>query len=147
MPDITLAALITRTSLGLGDLDINDHLNYACGVPLLGGEKRYRRNQATSAYQRGAVEISATLDDVIETVTVEVMGTSQSNLMANVTTLRDAFAQGSYQLKLTINGVQHTWACKRADEQYEISTGRLAARQLKWVFSVPRLPDAVAGAF
>jgi len=147
MTDITLVAKVTRTALGLADLDINDHLNYSCGIPMLGGEKRWKRNSISSAYQRGEVENSATLGDVIETVTVEVKGSSYANMMANVATLREAFGQGQYQLKLTIDGTQHTWACKRADEQYDIVSGRIASRQVKWTFSVPRLPDAVAGAF
>lgn len=147
MPDFTLAASITRTSLALGDLNLNDHINYAVSVPVLGGEGRWTRNLDSSAYMDGELEVNARLTNITETIGLEVYGADWAGVMANFGAALTAFKQARYNLTMTINGHTHTWRCQRADWAYEINSGRVAANQIKVAFSVPRSPLAVAGEF
>jgi len=147
MPDFTLAASVTRTSLALPDLDLNDHINYAISVPVLGGEGRWTRNLDSSAYMDGEIEINARLSNITETIGLEVTGANYAAVMANFGAALAAFKQASYTMTMTIAGHTHTWRCQRADWAYEINTGRVAANQIKLVLSVPRSPLAIAGEF
>jgi hypothetical protein len=147
MTDITLVVKVTRASLALADLDINDHINYSAGIPLLGGEMAWRRNTTTSAYMDGEVEVNAARPDIKETVTVEVRGANYAAIQTNIAALIAAFSQASYQLYISVNGSVHTWNCKRADWAYDYQSGRVAANAHKWTFTVPRSPVAAAGVF
>jgi hypothetical protein len=147
MTDFTLAASITRTSLGLGDLDLNDHVNFAISVPFLGGTGRYVRNLDSSAYMDGEIEINAHLPNITETVGLEVFGANYAAVMTNAGLALAAFKQAQYTLTVVIAGHTHTWRCQRADWSYEINTGRVSANQVKFQFDVPRSPLAVAGEF
>lgn len=147
MTDITLLGYVTRTALSLPDLDINDHVNFVLGVPLLGGAGKYDRNMVGSAYMDGTVTVNRKMPNITETITVEVRGGTWAEVMANVLTVKQAFTQGDYQLHITINGNYHAWQCEAADWSYDLQQGRIASLMPKFTFEVPRRPIPVAGQF
>jgi hypothetical protein len=147
MTDITLAGTITRTTLALADLDINDHLNFILGVPLLGGQGKYDRNKTGGSYMEGEVTVNRKMPNITEIVTVEVRGAAWSDVMANALLVRQAFTQDNFVLNITINGNAHSWQCEAADWSYDLSQGRIASGMPKFTFEVPRRPIALAGQF
>jgi hypothetical protein len=149
MPDLGLAVTVSRTALGLADLDINDHVAYRCAAQLLGGQVTWRRNQVTSPWVDGAVTVSRAREMVTEQLGVEVFGADATELEAHVTTLIQAFQQSSFTLTVTVESLAHGYACEAADINYaQFWNGpRLVARQAQLVFSVPRQPVPTAGVF
>jgi hypothetical protein len=147
MADLTVVANISRSLLALGDLNLNDYVNFTLATPILGGEEAWKRNSQGSAYMDGEVEVNASRGNITETIGVWVTGSTHANMMANVTTLKQAFNQATYELYLSINGTVHEWRCYRANSSYEFSTGLIASRKVKWTFQVPRNPVPITGGF
>lgn len=147
MTDITLAGLVTRTALSLSDLDINDHVNFILGVPMLGGQGRWTRNSQGGSYMDGEVTVNRRRPNIVENITVEVRGSDWTGVETNIAVLMAAFLQDSFQLKLTLNGTNHYYQCEAADWSYDLSTGRVASNMPKFTFEVPRRPIPVAGSF
>lgn len=148
MADITLAGSVTRTALGMGDLNINDYSAYFLGSALELGEDRWERSSTGGAHMLGEVTTARTKKNITRVVPIEVLGTSHANLEANITALKQAFNQDSYQLTLTYNGTTHTYAAEAADVSYPgWITGRITGRVVLVVFSVPCRPIPVAGGF
>lgn len=148
MADLTLAGSVTRSLLGLGDLNINDYTSYFLSAQMDFGEKRYQRNAQGSPYMRGEVTVNRTEKQRIRNIGVEVLGTSHANLESNLQALLDAFDQDSYNLTLTINGTTRTYVCEAAD--YSLPgwvSGRIVGRVVLVQFSVPTRPIPVAGSF
>lgn len=140
MADIALVATVSRASLGLPALAINDHLSYALAPGFLGASVVWKRNQASSAYLDGDVTVNRTRSNVVEPVVVEVMGVNQVALQNAVNDLIGAFIQDSFELSVTIGGVQHTYYCESADYQMTWVGHRFIAKQLQVSFQVPRRP-------
>jgi hypothetical protein len=149
MSDLTLAGSVTRTPLALADLNLNDWVNYYLSEELMGGEERWVRNTQGSAYMEGEVTVNRHRGNITEKVGVEVLGTSQAVLDANIATLKDAFYQDSFQMTLTINGSTHTYQCEAADLDNTMvwNKARHVGRIVLCVFSVPRRPIPIAGGY
>lgn len=149
MTDITLAGSVTRTSLALADLNINDYASYYLSQQLMGGEERWTRNLDSSAYMDGDLTLNRRRGNITERVGVEVLGSSQSVLDANVVVLKAAFYQDNFQMTLTMNSSTHTYQCEAADMDTAMvwNNGRQAGRTLLCVFSVPRRPIPLAGGY
>lgn len=156
MPELPLAVRLTRDWLGLGELDINDHLDYAVAGGdgnFLGTGVTYQRNLATSPFLDGAVEVSETREMVQEKIVLEVFGETVLDMLDKLKAARQAFTQKFYELKVgRDNGpdVEPTWwlryACTKADYQLGWTGPRVIAHQVQGVFTVPRQPKPLAGA-
>ena len=148
MPDLSLAVALTRTLLGLPDLDLNDHLNYYLSANALGAQQTFNRNQVASPFLDGAVTTFRTRAVVQQPVAVEVLGADHAEVTANVRALLDAACQDSYRLNVSVNGVAHAWACEAADYQVDWSAARLVACQALVSLSIPMQPEPlVAGSY
>lgn len=149
MSDLTLAGSVTRTSLAMADLNLNDFVNYYLSSQLMGGEERWTRNIDSSAYMDGELTLNRHRGNVTERVGVEVLGTSQAVLDANIATLKQAFYQDSFQMTLTINSSTHTYQCEAADLDTTMvwNNGRQVSRIVLCVFSVPRRPIPLVGSY
>jgi hypothetical protein len=147
--DLTLAGSVTRTALAMGDLNLNDYTSYYLSAQLMGGEERWTRNIDGSAYMDGEVTTNRHRGNITERVGVEVIGSSQSVLDANIAALKQAFFQDSFQMTLTINSSTHTYQCEAADMDSQMvwSSGRQVGRVVLCLFSVPRRPIPLVGSY
>lgn len=145
MPDITLAASVTRTQLGLGDLNINDHVSFYLATQLLGAQVQWNRQQVTSPFTDGAVTTQRFRQQVTEQVGVEVLAATAAEMQTNLAELLAAFCQDSYTLTLVVDGTTYAYRCEAADYQVAWTGPRFAARQGQVLFNVPRQPEPVSG--
>lgn len=147
MPDITLAATITRDNLEvpLLALDINDEDNYIVGRSLQIASVSYRRTTVTSPWVGGRFVTNSVVDSVESAIEVYVIGSSYGNLMTNLSTLLDAFTQPEFDLTLVIDGTTHTWTCEGADYEIGFITETIATRFMPTRFTFHRNPVPVAG--
>ena len=142
---LTVAATVTRTDLGLSTLNINDHVNYALGSQILGGTVSWERNQVNSPWVDGDITVSRRRPNVQESVQINVYGDNQTEMLANIKEITEAFSQNSYQMTVTLNGQVYRYQCESAD--YSVEWGvKMHSSQCMVMFSVPRRPIALAGA-
>ena len=147
MPELGMGAAVSRTALGLADLDINDHLAYYLTPAFLGGTVSWTRQQVTSPFIDGAVTTYRTRGVVSEQVGVEVLGADVAELNTNLAALLAAFTQDAFHLAVAIGDEDFEYACEAADYQVGWSGPRWLATQLQVVFTVPRQPVPIAGGF
>lgn len=147
MPDLDLAVAVTRTQLGLSELNICDHLNYyIAATQFLGGTMSWTKNQITSPYTDGAFTVNRTRGQVTEPVTVEVLGETDTDLQTNLATLINAFSQDSFVLLIGIGAANYQYQCEAADVQLARWTvSGMLFKQQQVVFQVPRQPVAILG--
>ena len=146
MTTLTLSVLVSRESLTLSDLQINDHSNYiVAGPEFLGGTVAWDKTRVSSPYMDGDVITHMRKGNVQEQVVVEVLGTDIGDLKTNLKVLVDAFSQMSYLLKVSINSEEVQYICEPADYKIVSSTPRYAAKQLQVGFTVTRLPYLFSG--
>ena len=148
MPELTLAAAVTRTELGLTDLDINDIATYELAKQLNNGTVSWRKEIAQSPFYEGRFVVHEVKDAVEMSLIVYVHGESYPVINTRVQTLLEAFTeQYSYDLKITVNGQQHTWTCERADYDVAFATETVNALKVPVQLTTMRHPSPVAGAF
>lgn len=142
---LTVAATVTRSSLGLSTLNINDHVNYQLGAQIMGGTVTWDRNTVSSPYVDGDVTVSRRRPNINETIQVNILASSQAVMLTNIKALAEAFCQDTYTLTITMSGQTYQYKCESAD--YSIEWGiKMHSDQCMMVFSVPRKPIALAGA-
>lgn len=147
MPDLGMSVSISRDSLSLTPLDINDHLSYYVTADSFGRQVQWSRQKAESPFIDGDVTTYRTRQKVNSQIGVEVLGGSQAEVQANVNTLIQAFSQSQYDLSIAIGGANWQYDCEAADYQ-EVWTGpRWVARQLQVIFTVPNQPVPLIGAY
>lgn len=146
MADLSLSASVTRTLLALPDLALNDHVNYYLGAQILGGDQPWNRTTVGGAYMDGEITVNRNRKNVVETLSVWVMGDTAGELMTNLDTLKKAFSQDSYVLSVTLEGQNMQWRCEAADLSYQLTTGYIASLLVPVTLSVPRRPVPLAGA-
>lgn len=147
MPELSMGVVLTRDLLGLGDLAINDHLNYYIGPQFLGSMVSWNRQQATSPFIDGAVTTYRTRSQVTEQVLVEVLGDSAAELHTNLAALVAAVCQDAYRLNVSVDGQSWAYACEAADYQVAWAGPRLVARQVQVSLGIPRSPVPISGGF
>lgn len=148
MPDLSLVVTLSRTLLGLPELDLNDHLHYYVSASALGAQQTYNRNQATSPFLDGAVTTYRTRAVVQQPLGIEVLGVDSADVAVNVRALLDAVGQDSFVLSVAVNGSAHAWACEAADFQVDWSPARLSACQSLVSLSIPMQPEPlIAGSY
>lgn len=145
MPNLSMDVSVTRSLLGLSDLHINDHVNYALAPAFLGATVQWNRNQVSSPFLDGAVTVTRTRQMVTETIAVEVFGANQSTVQLHASQLIDAFLQDNFVLSVVIEGATQSYQCETADYQVAWTGPRWIQNQLQVSFSVPRQPVALSG--
>jgi hypothetical protein len=148
MTDLSVSALVTRPLLGGGDLNINDHDNFVlAGGAVMGAHVQWDRKTVSAPWVDGDVTVARRRGNVMEQVSVYVLGTSVSDLNTNMSTLISAFTQDRYGLQIGIGGQDFSWDCECADYQVEWDNVHIHALQVKVTFNIPRKPVPLAGAF
>lgn len=144
-----VAASVTRASLGLPDLDLNDFTHYYVADTFLGGQVTWNRTQVSSPWVDGQITVARTRGTVTETVAVEVLGASPNQVQTNLVNLLEAFLQDTYQLHVTLGGgsasATYVYQCEAADYQVSWTGPRMQANQVQVQLSVPRSPVPVTG--
>lgn len=141
MTSLTIAVVISRDSLGLGDLSINDHVSYiVAGPEFLGGNQSWDRVQVNSIFVEGDITTHRRRQNVMEPVSVEVLADTMAELKSKTSDLVDAFSQDKFTMNVSISGDVTVYSCEAADAKVTFTTPRLAAKQLQVAFNVPRKP-------
>lgn len=145
MVDVDLQVSLTRAALGLGTLELNDHVNYAIAPGSFGGQVTWQRNTVSSPYMDDEITTFRHRGKVQENIVIEVYGSTPTQVQTNVDTLIRAIVQSSFDLILSINGQIHTYGCETADYQMSFDGNRFVAKQMQVKLTVPRSPVPKAG--
>lgn len=151
---LTITASVSRDSLGLADLNIDDGSAYEL-VTAGPGLRRWVRDLAVAPAVHGAAQVSARMDLQVAPVSVRVLASTKASLDTRSAALVAAFSQLRFNLTITIDGGTETWKCFAADggpsadgsssdgswDKY----GLLAAYRQVYAFQVPRQPVPVDG--
>lgn len=141
MSDLALSVLVSRSALGLSDLDINDHIDYiVAGPEFLGGQQSWDRTQVSSPFADGEVTTMRRRQNVQENIVLEVLGDTTSEVHSNAQTVIDAFSQDAFTITVSINGASTAYHCEASDYKLITSGPRYSAQQIQVLFVVPRKP-------
>lgn len=141
----TFAATVTRSDLGLADLNINDGTNFKVSNEILGGTVTYDRNVVSSPYVNGDITVHRRRANVQERFAVYVYGSSQAVLRANVKTLIDAFSQDTFNVTISLDSDPNTYQCEASDYTVEWSNAHIFSLQVRVMFNLNRKPIPLAG--
>lgn len=123
-------------------VDLNDGVNFRVSGEgtKTDSQTRWRKIVASSPVVEGSYMVHAVKDEVEESLTVYVRGTTQTEVSTKVRQLEDLFSQFSYQIRFTWNESVETWDCQTAD--YAINRSQIYAHSTMAIFSatVPRSP-------
>lgn len=141
-----MSVLVSRTLLGLADLEINDFENYYVASQFLGANAGWNRTQIGAPWTDGTVTVNRTRQMVNEPLAVEVFGGDLEDVKNNVAELLDAFAQDAFTIDVTMDGFEYAkYQCEAADVQHGWVGARFIEGQVQIVFSVPRQPVPLVG--
>lgn len=149
MTDLSISALVSRTSLSLGNLDINDGTNYRLAGPIaFSGAVQWERTQVGAPWVDGQITVERHRSNSVEPLSVYCAGSTMATLDANIGTLIAAFSQDRFTFQLVVGGANHAWDCEAADVQQVLyDTAHAVAKYVTVTFSVPRKPIPLAGNF
>lgn len=148
MTDLPITARVTRPDLGLGDLDINDHVKYVVAGPqAMSGTVTWDRKQVNAPWVDGDITVARRRMNVMESLTIYVKGATQADMDANISALIAAFTQDRYGLQFIIGSANHAWDCEAADYTVVLDTVHFHALYAQVTFMIPRKPVALSGAF
>ena len=149
MADLNVVARVSRTLLGLGELDVNDHVNYVLAGPqAVSGAVNWDRRQVSAPWVDGDITISRRMASSTENLSFYVAGSTQADLDTHIATLKQAFFQDRYTFQMIVGGSNHAWDCEAADlTQVLYDTTHAFAKYVTVTFSVPRMPIPLAGGF
>lgn len=137
-------ASVTRDLLGLGNLNINDHVNYTLASGIMSGQVSWDRQQASSQWIDGDVTVSRRRGNVTEPITLYVRGGDHGELISNVHTAIEAFSQDAFGLAIVINGEFNQYQCESAD--YSVDWGYVLHSNMTILkFQVLRSPLPIRG--
>jgi hypothetical protein len=142
---LTLTAYVTRDELGLGDLDINDGVNFKVAGAFMGGSVAWQRNNVSSPYIDGDITVSRRRGDIVEPVEIWVYGDNHTELRDNLGELLTAFTQENYNLSFNFDGRNRKYDCKCADYTVSYEQAFVHSKMHKVVFNIPRNPIAIYG--
>lgn len=147
MPDFGLSCSITRSSLSLADMDLNDHLNYyLAGDALAEVAQAWSRNQLRSPFVDGAVTTYRTREMINVPLVLEVLGDTLAGMKANMLAAIQAFSQDAFNIAWAAGGASYQFEAEASDHSQLYSVARLAAHQAQLRLTVPCQPvDLIAG--
>jgi hypothetical protein len=129
-----------------GWINLDDHERYIVGAESFAtSATTWRRVQVQGPYVAGKFTVSAVPDQVTENVTVYVLGSSQSDLQANLAALIDAVSQPYFQFVFSIDETSYIWDCDCADYTVAYTTATLNARQITVKLQILRHPLLTMG--
>lgn len=147
MADLDMQVEITRGLLGMPQLQINDYINYYCAPQFLGAAMQWQRNQVGGPFTDGMVTTYRQRGMVMEQIAIEVLGADQAELASNMAVLVQAMQQDQYQFKVFIAGTEYSYAAESADLTGQWTGPRMIENQMQLVFTMPRQPVPLVGAF
>jgi hypothetical protein len=146
--DLSVAAVVTRTRLGLGNLDIDDGAKFILGRAIRVGAVTWRREAVESPYVHGRIPVLEVMGAAESSIEVYALGSSHASLNSNLGELIAAFTkQYDYDLVLNVEGVTHQWRCERADYEVGFVTETLLARVVPVKLTFHRHPIPIQGVF
>lgn len=144
-----MSVVVTRDSLGLADLQINDFINYYVGSEFLGAGVTWNRNQVSSPFLDGQVTTFRNRQNVSEPATVEVLADEPNLLQIAQNTLVQAFLQDFFNVLIVIGTGTHKATyqiqCEAADYTVAWTGPRWLATQGQVKFTVPCQPVPIVG--
>jgi hypothetical protein len=141
----TFSASVTRSDLGLLDLDINDLVNYRVSSEIMGSMVTFDRKIVSSPYVNGDVTVHRRRGNVNEKFSVLVYGDEQNDLQINVSELINAFTQNSFNLSFGLDSTIWSYKCEASDYQLEWNNAYFASGQLRVTFNLNRNPIPLVG--
>jgi hypothetical protein len=141
----TFAATVTRSDLGLADLNINDQADYIIGSEMLGAMVTWDRKVVSSPFVNGDVTVHRRRGNVAERFSVYVLAATQSEMQTNIKALIDAFNQHKFNLSITLDSTVYTYICEASDYQVEWMNTNFFALKVKVVFNLIRQPIPLVG--
>lgn len=135
-------AIRCRIELNKGWLDINDGERYKLESSSLSDSAvTWRKKELQSQYLPGTWVLSAVKDNIVENVTVWVIGEDHYAMTSAVRKLTDAFDQLYYSMWWKIDTDEFAWHCQLADYQITADRDLRHASMCKVVARVPRYPE------
>lgn len=149
MSTLDITGYVTRTELGSGNLDLNtDTYKIITWGP---GEVQWERQTVGTPFFSGRYLVNARKVQMESLLGIRVTGLSKAHAQTELGALLAAFEQFEYELSITIEGVEHRYACEPADysigEGGQIQKFHLMSYKQEVTFTIPRMPKPVAGAF
>lgn len=140
-----MSVLVSRTLLGLADLEINDFDAYSVASQFLGGTETLNRTKISSPWLVGDSTTQYGMPSVTENIAVEIYGTDHADLKAKEDILKTTFRQSRFTMTVSFDGtVDYIYLCEAADVQRIWTGPRMVANQGQVIFGVPRQPRLVA---
>jgi len=149
---------VSRTSLSLSPLDVNDEATYFLLFDgFSGGGGRWDRKMVQSPYVDGEYEVGKRLQNTEVSLGIVVKGLTQTAVDTAVAALVNkttgAFtAQYTYNVTITIAGYARTWQCYAADWEIDWKGGwidgvvpSVGPYYAPVALAMPRKPIPVAG--
>jgi hypothetical protein len=128
-------------SYGLQEISLNDGVNFQMGVEGFGNKQQsLRKLESSSRFYDGTYITHYTKENVMETVTVYVLGYSQNHVTENLLLLEELFTQLTFRISVRIDDHMETWSC--FPSEYAIDRGHINMHNGRATFTaqVPRLP-------
>jgi hypothetical protein len=144
MATLTLSVKLTRTLLGLDDLELNDHGAYY--ISELGDYAiQWDRKTISTPWTDGDITVQRSRRSVERRVVIEVLGTTTTQMKQRARTLIDALSQDSYNMTVNMDGDSSTYRCEAAD--YTISWDKERAHSSRTLVSavIRQSPAMVSG--
>ena len=140
-PDYTLQGFDVEVSYGATWVSLNDQITYRIRAEDFGNSAYQRRRITTdSPYYDGTFYLHSTLENVQESVAVQVMGYSPNHVTENINSLIYYFSQDSFNLRKRLDDHIETWLCQPADYGIDRSHVLMHNNIAVVKFSVPRSP-------
>lgn len=141
---MSLSVTLSRTLLGLGVLEINDHINYY--VADLGDHAvSWRRITTSSPWVDGDVTVQRVRQNVTRQVNVEVLGADWGVTQVNARALIDALSQDEFEMTITQDTEVTTYLCEASDYVWRQAKERWHAKRGQMAFSLLTKPIPAAG--
>ena len=151
MSALDVSVLVDRSSLSLGQLELNDNTNYTIIRDTLGPGEITRKNiMASSPWISGDVVTYSAREHMMSSIGVRVQGTSMAHLMTLTQAVIEAFEQYNYTVAITIGGeTTGVWVCDPANiaigEGGAFQSLHFIQYQQEIRLQVPRKPNPSAG--
>jgi len=133
---------LVELSIGNQWVAVSDGRDYYMG-PEDFGDKAYqmRRITAQSPFFDGTYLVHSVKENVSETLSIHVLGSSQNQVTENILLLEEIINQPSFRIRMTMGDHRETWKCQRAD--YTIQRGHVMMHSTRAVMKiqVSRFPD------
>lgn len=136
---------VTRTSLALADLNLNDHTAYYPSGDIFGSTVSWRRTTVKSPFVESEFTTNRVRNLVEDKFAVNVIGADQVTMANNITTLINAFSQDNFNLTVQLDAQPYTYACEASDYTMDWQIGRMHSLQTEIKFALRRSPVPING--